>query len=214
MKARTEKILKEFFEGNSNLLAIKNNIYRAMEFLLDTVSNDGTIFVCGNGGSAADSQHIAGELLKSFCLKRPITKKFREDLESSLADGKLIADNLQGGIRCIPLDSFVSFQTAFSNDCDGKFSYAQLLQVFAKPKDSLISISTSGNSKNCLYATLVAKILNLHTISLTGSKGGKIKDVADISICSPSDICFNIQEYHIKVYHLLCLVLESETFDI
>ena len=214
MKDRSLKYIEDFFKRNEELVCCREDILRSIDLLLDTImAKDGTIFVCGNGGSAADSQHIAGELLKSFVLKRRVSATLEKTLIKDWSrEGEEIANNLQEGIKCIPLDSFTSFQTAFSNDCDNDFVFAQLLSVLSRKGDSLISISTSGNSRNCLLASKLAKSLGLNVISLTGESGGKIKEVADVSIKTPSSICWQIQEFHIRIYHLLCLVLESEKF--
>ena len=173
------------------------------------------ILICGNGGSAADSEHIAGELLKSFTLKRKPPVELCEKLTKAYGEeGTFIADNIQMGIKCIPLTSFNAFSTAFINDCDEKMLFAQLVNALGDENDILLAISTSGNSKNVCYAAQLAKIKNLKVISLTGDTGGKLKNLSDILLNVPSKIVYKIQEYHLPIYHLICLCVENELFDV
>lgn len=172
------------------------------------------ILVCGNGGSAADSEHISGELLKGFLLKRPVPGGLRGKLAGMFDDGDFIADNLQMGVRCIPLVSLTSASTAFLNDCNPGFVYAQLVNSLACVGDVLIAISTSGNSKNVVYAAKVAKALGVKVVALTGESGGALKQIADITLNVPGSVTYLIQEYHLPVYHLICMCVENELFDI
>lgn len=213
MKEITEKYIENFFEEKEDLRYLREAIVNAVETLVASAKS-GKILTCGNGGSAADSEHIAGELLKSFVLKRKVDGKLREDLLKEYGEeGALIADNIQGGIKCIPLTSFCAFNTAFLNDCNEKMLYAQGVNALGDAGDSLIAISTSGNSKNVCYAAKLAKVKGLKVIGLTGEGGGQLKEIADVCIRVPSNIVYKIQEYHIQVYHLLCLAIESEMFD-
>lgn len=214
MKERTTIIINDFFQSNLELLSIKKQLEYAIELLKQSARNKHTIFVCGNGGSSADSEHIAGELLKSFCLKRKINDNLFRKLSSiENCNAKELANNLQEGIKCIPLTSFNAFNTAFENDCDGSYKFAQLLNTLGEKDDTLIAISTSGNSKNVLYASYIAKAKGIKIIALTGETGGKLKQVADVLINAPSATTYKIQEYHLPIYHLLCLALESEMFE-
>lgn len=214
MKQITIKQIDNFFEDHKELSYLKDNIVNAIEILSKcTISNK--ILTCGNGGSAADSEHIAGELLKSFMLKRKISLKLKDELINKYGEeGDFIANNIQGGLKCIPLTSFSAFNTAFLNDCNGEMSFAQLVNALGDKDDVLIAISTSGNSKNVCYAAQLAKVKGLKVVALTGSSGGKLKQIADILINVPSNIVYKIQEMHIQIYHLLCLGIESERFDI
>ncbi len=213
MKEITEKYIDNFFEEKEDLRYLRDDIVNAVETLVASAKS-GKILTCGNGGSAADSEHIAGELLKSFVLKRKVNGKLREDLLNEYGEeGALIADNIQGGIKCIPLTSFCAFNTAFLNDCNEKMLYAQGVNALGDAGDSLIAISTSGNSKNVCYAAKLARVKGLKVIGLTGESGGQLKEIADVCIRVPSNIVYKIQEYHIQVYHLLCLAIESEMFD-
>lgn len=213
MKKITKSYIDQFFAEKQELNYLKKSIVQSIEMLAKSTKKN-KILVCGNGGSAADSEHIAGELLKSFALKRQTPVEFKEKLVSLYGeDGEMIADNIQGGIKCIPLTSFCAFNTAFLNDCNEKMLFAQLVNALGEKNDILIAISTSGNSKNVVYATLLAKAKGMKVIALTGQTGGKLKDYADILLNVPSKIVYKIQEYHIQVYHLLCLCLESEVFQ-
>lgn len=213
MKTRTKDYISTFLKKHPELEYLKDNFIKTIE-LLTNLKPENKILVCGNGGSAADSEHIAGEFLKSFCLKRKIDKNLENKLIKTYPeDGKLIANNLQQGIKCIPLTSFTAYNTAFANDCDNTFVFAQLVNALGINGDCLIAISTSGNSKNVVFATKMAKILGIKVIALTGYKGGKLKDLADITFNAPSNITFEIQEYHLPIYHLICLCVESELFE-
>lgn len=213
MKEITKEYINNFFEENTNLINLKEPIIQAIE-MLTICAKSNKILTCGNGGSAADSEHIAGEMLKSFMLKRKIPNELRDKLIKEYGeDGQLIADNLQGGIKCIPLTSFCAFNTAFLNDCNEKMLFAQQVNALGDKDDVLIAISTSGNSKNVCYAAQLAKVKGLKVIALTGQDGGKLKQIADVLINVPSNIVYKIQERHLQVYHLLCLAVESEIFD-
>lgn len=214
MKTRTTEIIENFFEENSKFKELKSAIVETVESLTNCVKNGKKILTCGNGGSAADSEHIAGELLKSFMLKRKTPADVREKLVASYGEeGALIADSIQGGIKCIPLTSFCAFNTAFLNDCNEKMLFAQQVNALGDKGDILIGISTSGNSKNVCYAAELAKVKGLKVIALTGEGGGKLRNLSDILINVPSSLVYKIQEMHIQIYHLLCLALESEIFQ-
>jgi D-sedoheptulose 7-phosphate isomerase len=213
MKKSTQTMMDDFFTRNPSLESIKSQLAEAITLLTKTANDGGKILVCGNGGSAADSEHIAGEFLKSFVHKRPVTKQFRDNLCKNYGgDGHFIADNLQRGIKCIPLTSFCAYNTAFLNDCNGDLLYAQLVNALGVADDVLLAISTSGNAKNINYAAKVAKTLGIKVIALTGSTGGKLANNCDILLNVPNDITYQIQELHLPVYHLLCLAVENECF--
>lgn len=214
MKVRTQNIIKEFFDEKKELECLKESILQSINTLVKCIKAGNKILVCGNGGSAADSEHIAGELLKSFALKRKTPKDLREKLVSAYGDdGALIADSIQGGIKCIPLTSFCAFNTAYLNDCNEKMLYAQQVNALGDDDDILIAISTSGNSKNVCYAAQLARVKGLKVIAMTGKEGGKLRYMSDLLINVPENIVYKIQEKHIQIYHLLCLALESEIFE-
>lgn len=213
MKEITNNYIDDFMKNHNDLIYLKNEIIKAIS-LITNLKDENKIMLCGNGGSAADCEHIAGELLKSFMLKR----KINDDLANKLIDlykddGKFMADNLQKGVRVIPLTSFCAFNTAYINDCDSKMMFAQLVNSLGIKNDVLFAISTSGNSKNVIYAARIAKLLGIKIIALTGNTGGQLKNYSDILLNVPSNIVYKIQEYHLPIYHLICLCVESELFD-
>ncbi len=213
MKERTIGHIEHFFEKNADCNYLRESIFNAIEILVESAKN-GKILTCGNGGSAADSEHISGELLKSFVLKRKVDDNLRTNLLQLYGEeGQFIADNVHDGIKCIPLTSLTSFGTAFLNDCNEKLLYAQSVNALGDAGDTLIAISTSGNAKNVCYAAKLARAKGIKVVALTGEGGGMLKDIADVTINVPAKAVYEIQEYHIRVYHLLCMAVESEVFD-
>ncbi len=213
MKNSTLEYINEFFERHPDLKFLMGNIKEAV-LLISNMKKENKLLICGNGGSAADSEHIAGELLKSFKLRRPISQQLSDSLIKAYGDeGELISSVLQEGVKAIPLTSFCAFNTAFLNDCNEKMLFAQLVNVLGEKEDILLSISTSGNSKNVLYATQLAKIKGIKVIALTGESGGRLREYADVLINVPSKEVYIIQEYHLAVYHLICLCVENELFN-
>ena len=192
---------------------LKNELKCAVEKCVHVLSKGGWIFTCGNGGSSSDSSHLSAELLKSFMLKRKLSKNDLPQLDDIAEDADSIRLNLQKGLKCIPLTSFSSYESAFCNDCNGEFVYANLVYSLASKGDLLILFSTSGNSKNIIRAAQVAKSMGVFVLLFSGRSGGKLKHLSDISLLAPSDIVYEIQEYHLPLYHILCLCIESEMFD-
>ena len=183
-----------------------DDIERAFFIMSDCYNAGGKVLICGNGGSAADAEHWAGELMKGFIDTRPLSDEIRKKL------GSEIAQNLQGALPTIPLSGFLSLATAFSNDANSGFLFAQMVLGLGKENDILIGISTSGNSKNILYALQTASALGMKTIGLSGEKGGRISDMVDVCIRVPGTEVHRVQEYHLPVYHCLCLMLEDKFF--
>ena len=183
-----------------------DDIESAFFIMSDCYNAGGKVLICGNGGSAADAEHWAGELMKSFIDTRPLSDEIRKKL------GSEIAQNLQGALPTIPLSGFLSLATAFSNDANSEFLFAQMVWGLGKENDILIGISTSGNSRNILYALQTASALGMKTIGLSGEKGGRMSDMVDVCIKVPGTEVYQIQEYHLPVYHCLCLMLEDTFF--
>jgi len=183
-----------------------DDLQRAFEMMRDSLAGGGKLLICGNGGSGADAEHWAGELLKGFCSKRHLGGELLQKL------GPDLAGKLQGALPVIPLTGFLGLRTAWQNDCDPDYIYAQLVLAYGRPGDTLVGISTSGNSKNVAPALEVANRLGLHTLALTGEGGGKAAQLAHASIRVPSRETYLIQEFHLPVYHTLCLMLEDEFF--
>ena len=181
--------------------------------ILSALRRGGKLLVCGNGGSAADSDHIVGELMKGFELQRPISDDLRRRLERENPEtGAYIADKLQGALPAISLANHHALISAISNDTAGDMVFAQQVLGYGKPGDALIGISTSGNSRNVLHALRVARALDMRTIGLTGRSGGTMVDICDVTVCAPSDRTLEIQERHLAIYHALCIMLERAFF--
>ena len=195
------------------------DVRAAVEALVDSWRAGGKLIVCGNGGSASDAEHIVGELMKGFLLPRRLGEDLLEKLHAvcDATDPKTVdylMQNLQGALPAISLPSQLAISTAFSNDQAPDLTFAQQVLGLGKPEDVLLGITTSGNSKNVLYAFRMAKALGLNTIALTGASGGKCVTggYADITIKAPADETYMIQEYHLPIYHTLCIAVEEEFF--
>lgn len=179
----------------------------AFSLIRETLEGGSTFYLCGNGGSAADCEHWAGELLKGFCHPRPIRADMRETLSSELVEG------LQGGLRCVPLTGFPSLSSAFANDMSPHLIFAQLVWALGRTGDLLAALSTSGNSRNVCLALETAKAKGMRTLALTGEDGGRVRDLADCCIRVPETATHLAQELHVPVYHCLSLMLEDAFFD-
>ena len=191
----------------------REEIWRAYEILKRTYEKKGMLLVCGNGGSGADSEHIVGELMKEFAIKRPLPKEERQRLEDiSDENGKLLGEHLQGSLPAIPLTGNIALSTAFANDAVPELVFAQQVYGYGNPNSSLMGISTSGNSRNVIYAIEVAKAKGMQTIGLTGKGGGRMKELCDVCICVPASGTPDIQELHLPVYHALCRMVEEAFF--
>jgi len=196
-----------------DLDAVLGSVEGAFDLLRTAFAADGKLLVCGNGGSAADSDHIVGELVKGFMLKRPIPAAFRGELhEAFAADGRYLAEHLQGGLPAIALSAHSALATAFANDVASDVVFAQQVYVYGRPGDVLLAVSTSGRSSNVLHALRVARTAGLRTIGLTGRSGGAMESLCDVLICVPFDETPRIQERHLPIYHALCIALEDHFF--
>ena len=185
-------------------------IRQAIDMILDMHKNGGKLLLCGNGGSAADAEHIAGELLKGFMLKRTPTDSLLSALSGQL--GEEDAMKLQQGVSAVPLPSLVGVGSAFCNDVDPSLVYAQLVLTLGRREDVLFCISTSGNSKNVVQAAKAAKALGIRSVALTGASGGALKSICDVSICVPETETYRVQEYHLPVYHAICAQVEETLY--
>ena len=195
------------------------DIRAAIEALVNSYRAGGKLIVCGNGGSASDAEHIVGELMKGFLLPRHLDEHILAKLHEACdaTDPRTVdyfMQNLQGALPAISLPSQLAISTAFSNDQAPDLTFAQQVLGLGKPEDVLIGITTSGNSKNILYAFRMAKALGLTTIALTGASGGNCVTggYADIVIKAPEEETFKIQEYHLPIYHTICIAVEEEFF--
>ena len=192
------------------LSGCKKDVERAADALIRSFAGGGTLLVAGNGGSAADADHITGELLKSFTKKRALPADFIESLRSIDGEaGDYLAGRLQGSLPAIALSNNAALMTASLNDVDGNVLFAQQVNGYGKAGDIFLGISTSGNSKDIVYAAAVAKAKGLLTVALIGRDGGALKALSDIAIVVPENETFKIQELHLPVYHALCLEVEE-----
>lgn len=198
--------ISELLERVPALKGCATDIQLAYEAMRDALAAGGKLLICGNGGSGADAEHWAGELLKGFLSKRPLNKEWQEKL------GPELACQLQGGLPVLPLTGFLGLRTAWQNDCNPDFVYAQLVHALGRPGDLLIGISTSGNSRNVGWALETARRSGIRTVALTGAGGGKAYELAEISIRVPSNTVHLIQEMHLPIYHTLCIMLEEHFF--
>ncbi|WP_160689335.1 SIS domain-containing protein [Clostridium sp. C2-6-12] len=192
---------------------IKDQIINAYFVLEESYKNGGKLLIAGNGGSAADADHITGELMKGFEKQRKISDEFAKKIIAIDHEwGKELAEKLQGALPTIALNNHTAFTTAYLNDVDGLLCFAQQVNGYGKFKDVFLGISTSGNSRNVLYAAVTAKAKGMKVISLTGKDGGKLKGISDVSIIVPKTETYMIQELHLPIYHCLCLMLEDKFF--
>ncbi len=213
MKEKSIEAINQLCQRFPVLENLRANILDSILVLKQAVENKGTIFVCGNGGSAADAEHIVGELMKSFMHKRHLKGKFCADLNALYPEkSKYLLENLEGCIPAISLVSSVSLQTAYANDVCADMVFAQQMYGLAKENDVLWAISTSGNSKNVNNALCVAKALGCKSIGLSGKSGGEMAELLDVEIRIDSDCTPHIQELHLPIYHCICEVLEIELF--
>ncbi len=209
----TEEILDQLIEKYPALDVCKNDIREAGNTIIESYKHSGKLLTCGNGGSSSDAEHIVGELMKSFSMKRPIEQELADALQKiSEERGQLIASKLEKALPAISLNAHSSLVSAVSNDIGGDFIFAQQVIGYGRKNDVLFGISTSGNSQNVVDACIVAKAKGLKVITLTGESGGKMKTFADVSICVPSTCTPDVQEYHLPVYHALCIMIESAFF--
>ena len=213
MEENIIKILDDLISRYPELDTAYDNIWNTYKILEEAYSSGRKLLVAGNGGSAADSEHIVGELMKGFVKPRKLEKEACDRLKSIDEKlGTVLADNLQGALPSIAVTGHVGLSTAYLNDCNPLLSFAQQVNGFGREGDVFLGISTSGNSENILYALVTAKAKGMKTIGLSGRDGGKMKAFCDEIIIVPEKETFKIQELHLPVYHALCLMLEERFF--
>ena len=213
LDSRLEKHIDLLIKRYPVLEACRQEIIEAYLVMEECYEHDGKLLIAGNGGSAADSEHIAGELMKRFKTPRPVTPEMAEKLKKiDPVRGADLAKNLERGLMAIPLVAHEALSTAYINDVDGLGVFAQQLFGFGRPGDVFLGISTSGNSKNVMSATVVARALGIKVIGLTGAKCGELASVADVAVKVPETETYMIQELHLPVYHCWCLMLEDKFF--
>ena len=201
--------LDNLTERYPELAPLKEKIGAAIDMIIESYKNGGKVLLCGNGGSAADSEHISGELLKGFMeLRRPEGDELAALTEALGED----AVKLQRGVAAVPLTSLSASLSAFANDVDPELVFAQLTYALGKKGDVLICLSTSGNSKNVVKAAKVAKALGIKTIGMSGESGGAFLSICDTTVNAPSRETYKVQEYHLPIYHAICAEVERILF--
>lgn len=216
MKKVENRVMRQFdilLERYPALEECKDSIMNAYLMLEECYENSHKVLIAGNGGSAADSNHIVGELMKSFCKKRKIEQDVYDKILKDEKYGKELADSLQGALPTISLNNHESLNTAFLNDVNPCATFSQQVIGYGVKNDVFLGISTSGNSKNVVMAAITAKAKGLKVISLTGQKESDLSRLSDVTIRVPETETYKIQEYHLPVYHALCLMLEEKFFE-
>ncbi|WP_329802685.1 SIS domain-containing protein [Holdemanella biformis] len=213
LEKRLEKHIDLLIDRYPVLEACKEDIISGYELLEECYTNGGKLLIAGNGGSAADAEHIAGELMKRFKTPRPIPNELKERLiEIDPVRGENLSKNLERPLMAIPLVAHEALTTAYINDVDGLGVFAQQLYGFGKKNDVFLGISTSGNSQNVMSATVVARALGIKVLGLTGELGGELNMVSNVCVKVPETETYRIQELHLPVYHCWCLMLEDHFF--
>ena len=206
-------ILDALLKRYPKLSAVREDILESYLLMMHSYAQGGKLLAAGNGGSAADAEHIVGELMKRFVLKRPLPAALAEALKRvDPVRGEELSRRLEMPLPAIALVAHEGLTTAFANDVDGKLGFAQQLLGFGKAGDIFIGISTSGNSDNICYAATAAKALGIRVVGLTGRDGGQLKDLSDACVIVPEQDTYLIQEYHLPIYHCWCMMLEQRFF--
>lgn len=208
-----KQLLEELTVRYPALGCCSEEIMRAAEILVESYFSGGKLLIAGNGGSAADSEHIVGEMMKSFVLPKTISPEYAEALVACDPElGAVLRDNLQGALPAIALDGHIALSTAYMNDCEPLLGFAQQVNGYGRPGDVFLGISTSGNSKNVLYAAVAAKARKMKVLGLTGERSNRLEPLCDACIKVPATETFKVQELHLPVYHCLCLMVEKYFF--
>lgn len=213
LEENIQKQIDVLIERYPQIDKCKKEIEKVYLIFEESYAKGNKLLVAGNGGSAADSEHIVGELMKGFENPRNLSSEYKEKLMSVNDElGKVLGENLQMALPTIALDGHVALTTAYMNDCEPLLCFAQQVNGYGKEGDVFLGISTSGNSKNILYAAVVAKAKGMKVVALTGAKDSKLSQIADVTIKAPETRTYRIQEYHLPIYHCLCLMLEERFF--
>lgn len=214
MKRCKDEILDELVQRYPNLGCVRKQVHDAYSTLHDAFLDGNKLLIAGNGGSASDSDHISGELLKSFTFNRRVSPSMEGRLCEMFGDeGRSLSCTLEGGLPAIALPSLCAPNSAFANDKDPTASFAQMVNSLGSEGDVFLGISTSGNSANIVKAMMVARAKDMRTILLTGESGGRCRALSDISICVPERETYKVQELHLPIYHAICAMLECSIFD-
>lgn len=196
-----------------SLISVKEDIITSYLLLEESYKNGGKLLIAGNGGSAADAEHIVGELMKGFKNARKLNETLSKKLIAENQElGLYLSENLQGALPAIALDGHPALSTAYMNDCEPLLCFAQQVNGYGEAGDIFLGISTSGNSKNILYGAVTARAKGMKVIGLTGARDSKLKKMSDVCIKAPQTETYMIQELHLPIYHCLCLMLEDRFF--
>ncbi|MCD6323150.1 MAG: SIS domain-containing protein [Clostridiales bacterium] len=209
MKKETLAILEKTIIDHPALSICRDDIIKAYNVLITCYENGGTVLICGNGGSAADSEHIVGEFMKGFLKRRPLPAIDKEKIGD-----ETLFENMQGALPAISLVSQTSIVTAFMNDVEPNMVFAQQVYGYRNENNVLIGITTSGNSKNIVNAVKVANAFKMNTIGMTGESGGMLNSLCTVTLKAPAIETYRVQEYHLPIYHALCAMVESEFFEL
>lgn len=213
MNARSIEYVNELTDRYPVLNECRDDIVRAYGILDESFSSGGKLLVCGNGGSSSDSEHMVGELMKGFALKRKVNAGQADAMKAiDPVMGATLAETLQGALPAICLTGHTALTTAFMNDADADLAFAQQVNGYGNCGDAFLGISTSGNSRNVCYAAITAKARGLKVIGLTGRNESRLSELSDVCIRVPETVTYRIQELHLPVYHCLCLMLEERFF--
>ena len=212
MKAETAQIFEELFARHTALEVCRADVAAAFDALLATFRTGGKLLVCGNGGSAADAEHIVGELMKSFKRRRPVPERIAAALEAQGADGAALVAKLEGALPAVSLVSMSGVITAFANDVAWETAFAQQVLGLAREGDVLLAISTSGDSANCVAAVRVAHAAGARAVAFTGMRESRLSGLCDVTVRVPETETYKVQESHLPLYHALCAMLEAEIF--
>jgi D-sedoheptulose 7-phosphate isomerase len=206
--------MQRMLERYPDLKPIADDVRAAVDTLIAAYRGGGKVLICGNGGSASDSEHIVGELMKGYLLRRPVPDAFREQLRGAAAEeAGYLADHLQGALPAISLVSHTSLITAYVNDVAADMIFAQQVYGYGRPGDVLIGISTSGNAANVRHALQVARAVGVRTVGMTGPTGGKMLPFCDVAVRVPASSTADIQERHLAIYHTVCALLEEAFYE-
>lgn len=201
------------FENYPELIKSEKSIKDAINLLIRSYESENKLLIAGNGGSASDAEHIVGELMKSFVLERPLDQTTQSKiLEIDHAIGQKLNSSLQSALPAIALTGHSSLTTAFNNDVDSVYSFAQQVLGYGKENDVFLGLSTSGTAENIYAAAVIAKAIGMKVIILTGKKESRLSHLADINIHAPSEETYRVQEFHLPIYHAICLELEEHFY--
>jgi phosphoheptose isomerase len=213
IKMNKNTVLNQLCNRFPQLSGIKDSIRQAAELIIRSYTAGGKLLICGNGGSSSDSEHLTGELMKSFECKRPLEISLKKRLKGiSGSRGKYLAEKLEHGLPAISLSAHTALITAISNDIDANLIFAQQVIGYGMEKDVLIALSTSGNSQNIVDACITAMALNIKVIGLTGKTGGRMKQYCDVLLNVPEEMTANVQELMLPVLHNICRIIENHFY--